>query len=182
MIDRSIYGRCGLLGMQFGSLRGDVEKSIVENFGRVSGKMNQQELCSSLHGFAKMQANWETNISSTLKKYILTSILNLLRSGSLCLACTIYSLGLMQADWETLPQVFKDIFERSAHENRLRDQEISNTLYGLCLMQASWVSIGEDLRTSLLRDLSHEQAFAEDVPQVPCMSLLLFYTTITCSL
>jgi hypothetical protein len=144
----------------------DAEKSFVDNFGRVCSKMNSQELCSSLHGFAKMQANWESNVSSTLKKYILTSIVNLLRSGSLCLACTIYSLGLMQANWETLPQVFKDIFERAAHESRLRDQEISNTIYGLCLMQASWVSIGEDFRNSLLRDLSHEKAFAEDVPQV----------------
>lgn len=159
--------------MEFDSLRGDVEKSIVENFGRVSGKMNQQELCSSLHGFAKMQANWGTNVPSALKKYILTSILNLLRSGSLCLACTIYSLGLMQANWETLPQIYKDIFERAAHENSLRDQELSNTIYGLCLMQASWVSIGEGLRTSLLRDLSDEECFAEDVPQVPCMSLFM---------
>jgi len=165
--------RCGLLGIQFGSLPADAEKSIVENFGRVCSKMNSQELCSSLHGFAKMQANWESNVSSTLKKYILTSVANLLRSGSLCLACTIYSLGLMEANWEILPQVFKDIFERAAHESRLRDQEISNTIYGLCLMQASWVSIGEDFRNSLLRDLSHEKAFSEDVPQVETITFFI---------
>ena len=154
--------------MPYETLPIEVEESIEGNFGRVSARMNPQELCSSLHGFVKMQANWELNVSTKLKGHILRSILYLQRTENLCLACTIYSLGNMHANWGTLMPVFKETFAQASEGITLRDQEMSNTLYGLCLMQATWVSIGEKFRDSLMRDLSRRNVFDDDIPQVEC--------------
>lgn len=127
--------------------------------------MNPKEICSLMHGFAKMQANWEENMSTELKKYFFTSIVNLARVDALCLPCVVYSMGLMKANWNFLPQSFRDVLAAAASTRSLRDQEISNTIYGLCLMQVTWVSLGDELRGTIVKSLSNDQAFAEDIPQ-----------------
>jgi len=74
----------------------------------------------------------------------------------------------MEANWETLPANLKDLILIAGKNspNKLRDQEISNTIYGLCLMQASWMSVGDDMRSVLLRSLRDDMVFADDLPQV----------------
>jgi hypothetical protein len=43
--------------------------------------MNQQEVCSVMHGFAKMQAKWNENISDDIKRYLMMGLINLVRTG-----------------------------------------------------------------------------------------------------
>jgi len=43
----------------------------------------------------------------------------------------------------------------------------------LCLMQASWMSVGDDMRSVLLRSLRDDMVFADDLPQVTEFHLVL---------
>ena len=84
----------------------DVEWALIMAFRRVVMLMNDQEVCSTLHGFAKMNCQWDS-MHDDLKQCILLCVglgdSDKEGSRSLCLACSIYSLGLLGADWNELP-------------------------------------------------------------------------------
>ena len=94
-------------------------KTLEDNYSRVKLIMNEQEVCSTLHGIAKMNAGWLT-IGDEVRRTILISIASLTSVGALCLACTIYSLGLMGATWEELPEKIRESFMQSAMQRRMQ--------------------------------------------------------------
>lgn len=57
---------------------------------------------------------------------------------SLCLACAVYSLGLLGADWASLPVETKEGLVSFSEGVSLRDQTLSNLLYGLGLLKVQW--------------------------------------------
>lgn len=131
---------------------------------RVKPNLNEQEVCSCLHGLAKMNASWE-HLPENLRTALLDSAVALSELGSLCLACTIYSLGLLGARWETLPPQIAAHIVRTADGKPLCDQTLSNTLYGLSLMGADWEVVDPVLRGVLLRDLGRPTVLSADLPQ-----------------
>ena len=84
--------------------------------------------------------------------------------GTLCLACTVYSLGLYGVIWEDLPPILGDNIGRTALATPLADQTISNTIYGLGLMQANWDTLNPLLKEALLDNLGRKDVFKDDFP------------------
>ena len=120
-ISNVIYG-LGLLRTDYSSLPPEISKVLTVNLDRVATKrkkngennidgktssgstdsLNQQEVCATLHGFAKMNAEWG-QMSEALKFTLLSCISNLHYMGALCLACTIYSMGILNTSWDGTP-------------------------------------------------------------------------------
>ena len=102
----SVYG-LGLMKADINNLPSSVMTSLILAFRRVVVMMNLQEVCSTLHGFAKMNCDWE-DMRNDLKQCILLCVglgdADKVTSRSLCLACSIYSLGLLRADWYQIPK------------------------------------------------------------------------------
>jgi hypothetical protein len=132
--------------------------------------MNEQEVCSTMHGFAKMSARWD-DLSDVMRRSMLVSIASLASVGALCLACTIYSLGMLGATWDRLPYKIRECFMNAANQRNMQDQTISNVVYGLSLLKASWATLEPEFRDVLLLNLAQEDAFLADVSQV----LFLFF-------
>jgi len=158
-----IYG-LGLLRADFHRLPPAAVDAITDNFCRVSSAMNEQEVCSSLHGLAKMEARWDT-MSDKLQTAVLDGATNLSSIGCLCLACTIYSLGLLGAKWSELPPDISRHIILTAQSRPLTDQTLSNTMYGLSLMQAEWDTIDSELKEVLLENLARPHSLGADIPQ-----------------
>ena len=58
---------------------------------------------------------------------------------SLCLACAVYSLGLLGADWDSLPHETREsLISLSEGGISMKDQTLSNILYGLGLLKVQW--------------------------------------------
>ena len=127
--------------------------------------MNEQEVCSTLHGFAKMSARWD-ELSDAMRRSMLVSIASLASVGALCLACTIYSLGMLGATWDRLPHKIRESFMVSSTQRRMQDQTISNVIYGLSLLKSSWATLEPEFRDVLLKNLAEKDAFIADISQV----------------
>ena len=127
--------------------------------------MNEQEVCSTLHGFAKMSTNWD-ELSDAMRRSMLVSIASLSSVGALCLACTIYSLGMLGATWDRLPLRIRESMMTSAGQRHMQDQTISNVIYGLSMLKASWATLEPEFREVLLKNLAAEDAFLADISQV----------------
>ena len=132
--------------------------------------MNEQEVCSTLHGFAKMSARWD-ELSDAMRRSMLVSIASLASVGALCLACTIYSLGMLGATWDRLPHKIRESFMVSSTQRRMQDQTISNVIYGLSLLKSSWATLEPEFRDVLLKNLAEKDAFIADISQV-CKAFL----------
>jgi hypothetical protein len=109
-----------------------------------------------------MGAKWET-ISPRLKDCILNSMLSQGEVGDLCLACSVYALGLMGATWEGLPEQLKAQMTASSEKLVLQDQMYSNVIYGLSLLGVNWDSLDPMFKNSLLR--ADDSTFSQNVPQ-----------------
>jgi hypothetical protein len=139
----------GLLNVKFHELSDEVKESLIYNFDRISNNLNEQEVCSTLYGIGKMETKW-SKVSDHLRALILNSISNLSVYGSLCLGCSIYSLGLMEVDWYSLPENLVKSFYNLAIEKQLKDQTMSNVVYGLSAMQANWFTLDSNLRKLII--------------------------------
>ena len=133
--------------------------------------MNEQEVCSTLHGFAKMSTRWD-ELSDGMRRSMLVSIASLSSVGALCLACSIYSLGMLGATWDRLPHKIRESFMLSATQRRMQDQTISNVIYGLSLLKASWATLEPEFRDVLLKNLAEKDAFIADISQVSTYCVL----------
>lgn len=122
-----------------------------------------------MHGFAKMSARWD-DLSDAMRRSMLVSIASLASVGALCLACTIYSLGMLGATWDRLPYKIRECFMNAANQRNMQDQTISNVVYGLSLLKASWATLEPEFRDVLLLNLAQEDAFLADVSQVTSSS------------
>ena len=158
-ISNLVYG-LGMLGAQLAELPRLVGEAIMLAFQKVCRELNEQEVCSIMYGFAYMGANWVA-MPEVLRRSMLVSIANLDKVDNVCLACTIYTLGLLGARWEQLPLRLREILCRTAERTDLRDQVLSNILYGLALMEVSWLDLEEGLRSKLLA--TFQDKVAEDI-------------------
>jgi hypothetical protein len=140
------------------------KEALAQVFVRLSGDMLEQELCSCLHGLAKMEARWG-DLPKTLQRAVFACITRLVSMNSVCLGCTIYSLGMLGARWESLPPEIAQHIVRTARARPLVDQTLSNALYGMSLMGAEWDTMDAALRETLLSNLAHPEAFRGDNPQ-----------------
>lgn len=156
--------RLGSVRAEFDHLPPSLGAALTSAYVRVLPLINEQEVCSCLHGLAKMNASWD-HLPENLRTALLDSTTALSNLGSLCLACTIYSLGLLGARWETLPPQISAHIVRTAESKPLSDQTLSNTLYGLSLMGADWELVEPSLRKALLRDLARPTALNADHSQ-----------------
>ena len=136
--------------------------------------MNEQEVCSTLHGYAKMSAKWDY-LSDNMRKNMLISIASLASVGALCLACSIYSLGTLGASWDRLPTRIRELFMITAGQRMMTDQTISNVIYGLSLLKAPWAALEPEFRDVLINSLAQKDAFSADISQV--RKLVLFFFT-----
>jgi hypothetical protein len=136
--------------------------------------MNEQEVCSTMHGFAKMSARWD-DLSDVMRRSMLVSIASLASVGALCLACTIYSLGMLGATWDRLPYKIRECFMNAANQRNMQDQTISNVVYGLSLLKASWATLEPEFRDVLLLNLAQEDAFLADVSQVLFLFIHVYF-------
>lgn len=127
--------------------------------------MNEQEVCSTLHGFAKMSGKWD-DLTDGMRRSMLVSIASLASVGALCLACTIYSLGMLGASWDRLPNKIRESIMNAANKRNMQDQTISNVIYGLSLLKASWATLEPEFREVLALHLAAEDAFSADISQV----------------
>jgi hypothetical protein len=100
-----------------------------------------------------------------MKRTMFVSIASLTSVGTLCLACSIYSLGLLGATWDDLPNRIKDCFMQSAKLRHMQDQTISNVIYGLGLLKVNWDELDKEFRDVLLENLGRIEAFQGNVPQ-----------------
>lgn len=64
----------------FHELSSETRNSLVMNFERISNMMNEQEVCSSLHGLAKMDGRWY-DLPEVLRKSILICALKRMEIG-----------------------------------------------------------------------------------------------------
>jgi hypothetical protein len=158
-----VYG-LGLMRANYDSLPPQAIEALDVHYDRMKLIMNEQEVCSTLHGFAKMSAKWD-DISDSMRRSMLVSIASLLSVGSLCLACSVYSLGMLGATWDRLPNKIRESFQESANARRMQDQTISNVVYGLSLLKTSWATIEDEFREVLLDNLAQSDAFKGDVSQ-----------------
>lgn len=141
--------------------------------------MNEQEVCSTLHGFAKMSTNWD-ELSDAMRRSMLVSIASLSSVGALCLACTIYSLGMLGATWDRLPLRIRESMMISAGQRHMQDQTISNVIYGLSMLKASWATLEPEFREVLLKNLAAEDAFLADISQVWHTSIFCILCVVWC--
>jgi hypothetical protein len=146
------------------SLAEESKTALAQAFVRVSGEIQEQELCSCLHGLAKMEARWD-DLPSAVHRAVFSCITRLVSMNSVCLGCTVYSLGMLGARWESLPPEIAQHIVRTARARPLADQTLSNALYGMSLMGAEWDSMDAALRETLLSNLAHPEAFRADNPQ-----------------
>lgn len=153
-----------MLRANYNALSDDVLDAIAQAFIRHSGRMLEQELCSFLHGLAKMEAKWD-DLPAPLQDAALACIARLGTMNCVCLGCTVYSLGMLGAQWSSLPTEVASHIVRTAQSRPLADQTLSNTLYGLSLMGAEWDTLQAELRNTLLESLASPSAFAGDNPQ-----------------
>jgi hypothetical protein len=163
-LSNTVYG-LGMLKATHEELSYELREALVVSLGRVMTVMNDQEVCSTLHGYAKMGAVW-TDLPAQQRTVVFVAIASVAQVGELCLACSLYSLGLMGATWETIPGRIRHIFMRAAAREELKDQTISNVVYGLSLLKASWAGLEEDFRAVIASNLGAPDAFGHDVPQV----------------
>jgi hypothetical protein len=66
----------------FHELSSETRISLVTNFERISNMMNEQEVCSSLHGLAKMDGRWY-DLPEVLRRSILNCTLRRMEIGIL---------------------------------------------------------------------------------------------------
>lgn len=66
----------------FHELSLETRHSLVTNFERISNMMNEQEVCSSLHGLAKMDGRWY-DLPEVLRRSILNCTLRRMEIGML---------------------------------------------------------------------------------------------------
>lgn len=162
-ISNLIYG-LGCLRANFIELPVDVRNCLVLNYERVCADVNEQELCSTMNGFARINAEWDI-IPSTLQRAFIVSISALDKINNLCLACTVYSLGLFKAKWSNLPMKLKNMLIKAACSISLKEQTLSNVFYGFGLLEVDWNSIDEKSQRILLNNLNNPSALAEKKSQ-----------------
>lgn len=75
-----LYYRLGLMKTDFHMLSTAARNALITNFARISQTINEQELCSILHGLAKMDARWD-DVPETLKEAILSCSLSRMKIG-----------------------------------------------------------------------------------------------------
>ena len=141
-------------------------KGMAETGKKVEGRVeaiNEQEVCSTLHGFAKMDAKWDV-MPQELKVGLLEMTAQLAEMGSLCLACTAYSLGIMGCSWDYIPPRIRSLLADSAGNAPLEDQTISNVIYGLSLLGVSWRDMKSGLKNILLASLARDECFHTSSP------------------
>ena len=167
----SVYG-LGLMKADVDLLPDNVLNALIMSFRRVVMIMNDQEVCSTLHGFAKMNCEWDS-LQSDLKTCIMLCVglpdeqVKNRASRSLCLACSIYSLGLLGAEWSQLPSQIRYRLASFAIKEgtSMKDQTLSNIIYGFGLMQAQWATLEKELRDVILLTLEQPDSFARDISQ-----------------
>jgi hypothetical protein len=171
-LSNTVYG-LGMLKTEYSELPLEVVDALAASLSRVMTRMNDQEVCSTLHGFAKMNASWDgeetekngsgsARLMPELRKSMLVCIASLAEIGALCLACTVYSLGMLGATWERLPARIRYALMLAAKSCSLRDQTISNVIYGLSLLKVQWASLDTEFRDILLDSMSQKDAYAKD--------------------
>ena len=186
-LSNTIYG-LGLMKADYASLPWDVKDALYYSLRSKMTDLSSQEVCSTLHGFAKMRVKWntlplpmkkcllvtigslrinndETNITSTSDSHSASASASASGSGQLCLACTIYSLGMMEVDWQSLPARIKYLLIEASTHIQLRDQTLSNVIYGLSLMGVRWGFMETSLREAIQHNLEKNNAFGHDTPQ-----------------
>lgn len=141
-------------------LRHAIEAALV----RLSDRLQEQELSSFLYGLVKLEQRWD-ELSPHVRESLGRRIVGLGAMSHVCLACTVYSLGMLGAPLTSLPQDVPDLIAQAARALPLTDQTLSNTLYGLSLMGAEWDTLPAELRDRLLTDLASPSAFLVDTPQ-----------------
>lgn len=138
---------------------------VSESTGSMSYMgLNEQEVCATLHGFAKMDADWNM-LPEALRYTMLNCIHNLAKMGNLCLACSVYSLGILGAHWKGLPTGIRNLLLQSALSSRLSDQTIANVVYGLSLLEANWDKLDKGWNQLIIHSLSQKDCFTDIVPQ-----------------
>ena len=162
-ISNLIYG-LGCLRANFIDLPTNVRNCLVLNYERVCSDVNEQELCSTMNGFARMNAEWDI-IPLSLQRAFIVSISALDKINNLCLACTVYSLGLLKAKWSSLPMKLKETLVKAACSTSLKEQTLSNVFYGFGLLEVDWNSIDEKYQRILLNNLNNPSALAEKKSQ-----------------
>jgi hypothetical protein len=152
------------LRANYSQLSVEAVQTLEANFDRVKMNMNEQEVCSTLHGYAKMGAQWD-QLPEYMKRIMLVSIAALSNIGSLCLACTVYSLGLLGATWDELPTRVKKSFLESSRQQKLHDQTIANVIYGLGMLKVDWEGLDKEFRDVLVESLGRSDVFGANMPQ-----------------
>ena len=167
-ISNIVYG-LGLLRAEYHDLPTELTNELTYNLERVATQnrdmLNEQEVCATLHGFAKMNARWP-DLSEELRQVILGCVDNLAEMGVLCLACSMYSLGVLGAQWSRLPHKTRALLLNASTKTRLVDQSIANIVYGLSLLDAKWDKLEPQWKSCILGALVEPDVFDEDVPQV----------------
>eukprot|EP01038_Epipyxis_sp_PR26KG_P013231 gene13231-17731_t len=158
-----IYG-LGLLKVDYNKILPTTKESLESIFKRYSMNMNEQEICSTLNGFAKMNATYN-EISPDLVKTILICVTNQQEIARLCLACTVYSLGVLGFNWNDLPYHVRNMISKSCCSQPLREQIIANIIYGLCQLEAKWFDFDHEMRTALIENIENKESFLLGIPQ-----------------
>jgi hypothetical protein len=158
-----IYG-LGSMKTAFSDLPAGVVDALSGNIGGLSDVMIDAELCELLHGLAKMNAKW-SEIDNRIVYSIYKTLIRLGKIDAICLTCTVYSLGMLEAGWENLPREVRMSLTGSITGQTLVDQALSNVIYGLSLMQVEWSTMDPLLRSSICRYLENDKALAVPIPQ-----------------
>jgi hypothetical protein len=153
-----------MLGATDNMLSNELKVALDQGLLRLADQMHEQEISSYLYGLAKMEMRW-SDLSLTGQETVKSRIATLGTMSHVCLACMVYSLGMLGAQVGSLPAEVCRHVVSSARQSPLTDQTLSNTLYGLSLMGAEWDTLSTDLRDTLLASLASPTAFLHDTPQ-----------------
>jgi len=131
--------------------------------GQYIYRINEQEVCSTVYGFAKMGAQW-SELSPELRQALIEVTGQLAAMGSLCLACTAYSFGVLGMQWSEFPESIQELLISSAEEASLQDQTMANVVYGMSLLGVQWVEMDPRLRNTLMSSLRDPNVFSSTLP------------------
>lgn len=159
-----VVNRLGLMKAPFDELPNSMYDMIRQSIKRINNGNQEQELCSILHGLANMGAKW-TRIPDLIRQEIVRLIADSGDIKALCIACTTYSLGMLECKWQELPDTVFDKLNTEVQRTKLVDQTLANTIYGLGLMDATWETMPNEFSAALLRMIFDPRSFDADVPQ-----------------
>merc|ERR1711871_1901230 len=152
----TLHGLCSM-NAKWKSLDPQLQKSLLDQLLYISDDLGEQGVSMAFLSLAKLEVNWESDLSSELKEQLRRSIYKQVQLGEHALSSLLYGLGKMGRHFDDLhPQVLSTLKEAIVvcHIwDKCTTQGVTNSLYGLALMSARWDGLSSSVRMALMKEI-----------------------------